>query len=156
MKAHGLPIPRSLQSLIDSGAWPRDDNAIGRQQLKPILGKEQAHRVSPDHDHIILMPPPFHTIQDEVDNGNTFWTDGLSNTGDIDYTNALIVADFGIGSDSPIILYYRTSNPIVMYLKWSYIAKSAHHAWVQTHESFDEFAQDVGLKQCLTEPSRPA
>ena len=102
------------------------------------------------------MHPPFHTIQDEVADGNDFWTTGLSNAGEIDYRKALIIADFGPGSDSPIILYYRAQAPVVIYLKWIIIDGIVQHSWVQTHASFDAFATDVGLTERKTEQALPA
>ncbi len=70
----------------------------------------------------------------------------LTNVGQIDYERALIIADFGMGSDSPIILYYETtSEPVVMYLKWTWHGRKPSHSWKQTHSSFEDFAADVGL-----------
>ena len=56
------------------------------------------------------------------------------------------IADFGIGSDSPIILYYQEPEPCVMYLRWSGDgATLVKHTWIRTHPSFAAFAQAVGL-----------
>ena len=125
---------------------------------KTIVSKEKAYNVgkarsdelkaawklSPENDRIVLMYPPFRTVQDDIDAGNQFWDRDLTNVGEIDYANAVIVADFGIGSDSPIILYYgKREQPIIMYLKWSGNGDAISHSWVGTHESFDQFAADV-------------
>jgi hypothetical protein len=147
MKTTSLDIPSGLQRLIDAGVWPDKVHEVDSG-----FGEEAAHRVSPDDDMIVLMPPPFHTIQAEVDGGNTFWTDGLTNVGEIDYSLALIIADFGLGSDSPIVLYYSTDEPVVMYLKWTTEGHEPKHSWVKTHECFDTFAEDIGLAQQETEP----
>lgn len=148
MTLPSLQLPASLQKLIDSPAWPV---GIGMQEITPILGASAARKLSSIDDHIILMPPPFHTIADEVNDGNTFWTDFLTNVGEIDYTKALIIADFGMGTDSPIILYYDTPEPSVMYLHWSGGGNvPVQHKWVRTHRSFDEFAIDIKLESALT------
>ena len=99
------------------------------------------------------MNPPFHTIADEVNHGNTFWVRDLTNYGEIDYSKAVIIADFGIGTDSPIILYYDddSESPRVMYLKWSGSGSDICHSWVCTHSSFEEFANDTGLLDKLNE-----
>ena len=49
----------------------------------------------------------------------------------IDYDKALItIADFGLGSDSPIILYYDSlDSPTVMYLRWSGNGQHIRHQW---------------------------
>jgi hypothetical protein len=73
---------------------------------------------------------------------------GLTNLGEIDYAKAVIIADFGMGSDSPIILYYEDLNePCVMYLKWTSENHHPTHRWVCTHRSFSAFATDVRWDQ---------
>ena len=147
MHVHDLEIPALLVELIDRGVWPRSAEEVNSQNLQPILGKEAARMLSPDDDRIVLMAPPFHTISDEVRGGNIFWNKDLTNVGEIDYGKAVIVADFGFGSDSPIILYYAKENqiPVVMCLRWQGNGADITHAWIQTHSTFGQFATDVGL-----------
>jgi hypothetical protein len=143
MNALQLPLPSLLVELIGSGAWTRPDGSLadGRD-----LGKKAARVLSPYDDELILLTPPFHTIADEVEWGNQWWIEGLNNVGEIDYEKALIIADFGAGSDSPIILYYGAGGePVVMYLKWTRDDQGLTHAWEETHPSFREFAMAVGL-----------
>jgi hypothetical protein len=139
-------IPSELKMLIEQGEWPQTNSNPYDQELNPIIGAEVTKRIWPDEDKIILMPPPFHTIKDEVDHGNTFWTEFLTNVGEIDYSKALIIADFGAGTDSPIILYYADEDPSIMYLRWSFGSQGPlKHSWICTHKSFNEFARSVGL-----------
>jgi len=131
-----LPYPSLLGDLIAESTW------TGMKDL----GKVAARRVSPDDDQLVLMIPPFHTIAIEIARGNSWWRDGLTNVGEIVYENALIIADFGPGSDSPVILYYeQMGEPVVMYLKWSVADGKVSHSWCQSHRSFDDFARDGGL-----------
>jgi hypothetical protein len=144
MHDHILPV--GLTALIESGVWPTDN--LNMQELKPLLGKKAAQALSAEDDRIVLMSPPFHTIADEVRGGNDFWTCDITNVGEIYYENALIIADFGIGSDSPIILYYGNPEcPSVMYLRWTGNGENIQHKWIETHASFDDFAVAVGLDQ---------
>jgi hypothetical protein len=147
-------IPDLLNKLISEGVWPNEKWSTAqfhRQEIDPIIGKEGTQKVSPDNDKIILMPSPFHTIADEVNPSNLFWVH-LTNYGEIDYSKAVIIADFGLGSDSPIILYYDDSESAkVMYLKWSFSGSGIQHSWVCTHSSFEEFANDTGLLDRLNE-----
>jgi len=146
MRVHEFDIPKALCELIEAEVWPNAREACSRQELDPILGEEAAHVLSLEDDRIILMQPPFHTISDEVASGHEFWNRDLSNVGEIEYKNAVIIADFGLGSDSPIILYYDgAKQPSVMYLKWLGNGSDIRHSWVRTHHSFEEFASAVGL-----------
>jgi hypothetical protein len=146
MYVHNFKIPPDLCDLIEKGNWPSTIEEQNKQNLKPILGKSEAKKVSPDDTEIILMAPPFHTIADELKDGNDWWEWGLKNVGEIEYEKAVIIADFGAGSDSPIILYYSDKEePKVMYLKWEGNGDDIKHTWVSTHGSFKEFAIDVGL-----------
>ena len=51
---------------------------------------------------------------------------------------------FGLGSDTAIVLDYRQggSNPPVLRLKW---CKPEPNVWVRCADSFDEFADILGL-----------
>ena len=143
-------LPLLLNELIELGVWPTG-NPNG-QELKPLLGKEAARQLSPEDDRIVLMTPPFHTIGDELRGGNYFWQSGVSNPNEIDYDKALIVADFGLGSDSPIILYFDPMDaPRIMYLRWSGNGPNIRHQWVETHTTFDKFATAVGLDRIRAE-----
>ncbi|MCH9693461.1 MAG: hypothetical protein K0U72_03035 [Gammaproteobacteria bacterium] len=147
MHVHDLKLPLLLIELIDRGIWPRSEDEVNAQNLQPLLDKEAASKVSTDEECIVLMAPPFHTISDEIRDGNSFWNNDLTNVGVIDYSRAVIVADFGLGSDSPIILYYVKDNqtPVVMYLRWQGNGADISHSWLQTHDTFNQFATDVGL-----------
>ena len=149
MHVQNLKLPVRLGKLTESGTWPT--GISHSQELKPILGKEAASKLSADDDYIVLKAPPFHTIADEVRKGSDFWTHGVTNADEIDYEKAVIIADFGIGSDSAIILYYRILNsPSIMYLRWIGNGKDVRHQWIETHASFDDFVEDIGLYQTST------
>ena len=139
-------IPRELKMLIKQGIWPQAGSNANTQESNPIVSTKITKLVWPNEDKVILMPPPFHTIEDEVKDGNKFWTEFLTNAGEIDYSKALIIADFGLGSDSPIVLYYDRLAPSVMYLKWSGGGTvPIKHSWILSHKSFTEFANELRL-----------
>jgi hypothetical protein len=142
MDINGHVIPALLERLIEEKKW----STAGSPPID--LGVEAALRISPRELQLVLMPPPFHTIADEVREGNNFWNQ-LTNVGEIDYSRAVIIADFGLGSDSPIILYYgHDPEPDVMYLEWPY-QSDGRHEWVLSYDSFDELAIDLDLEQLL-------
>jgi hypothetical protein len=59
---------------------------------------------------------------------------------------AVEIADFGIGSDSPILLDYRLSptNPRVLQLEWSSDNAEAN-SWVVMADDFASFVDLLGL-----------
>jgi len=129
MTRETYPLPSLLTEMIASGVWPTGNPNL--QELKPVLGKDAAHGLSSEDNGIVLMPPPFHTIGDEVRGGNRFWKTGVTNPKEIDYDKALIIADFGMGSDSPIVLYYEPKDLArVMYLRWIGNGQNIRHEWV--------------------------
>lgn len=58
---------------------------------------------------------------------------------------AIAIADFGIGSDSPILLYYQQNNaePTVLNLNW----QEGHNStsWVVMAENFAAFVELLGI-----------
>lgn len=153
MKVNGLEIPNSLCESIKDGKWPDENSLSGsfyQQEFKNPIIKKEALIHFPDFDKyfttIILYRPPFHTISDDIRDGNDSWNEWLTNVGQIDYEKAVIIADFGYGSDSVIILYYgNTDSPSIMYLKYFIEDRNVKHNWIKTHNSFDEFASDIGM-----------
>lgn len=140
-----LLLPDLLVTLIASGAWTPAGAQVGHWR---DLGKIHARKLSPDDDQLVLVPPPFRTIADDVAAGNSWWITALTNVGEIDYSKALIIADFGMGSDSPIVLYYGSPDrPVVKYLHWEWRNNRPVHRWEQTHSSFSDFARDINLME---------
>jgi hypothetical protein len=58
---------------------------------------------------------------------------------------AVVIADFGIGADSVVILDFSRdrSNPAVLRLRWG--PRGVGNKWVQGARDFDEFANMLGL-----------
>ena len=112
--------------------------------------------ISPDDDLIELWAYDrlclFSKLIESYHPRNDFWqTDGdLEN---IDPTLAIIIADFGLGSDSPIVLDYRGSptEPAVLRLAWELEHPPAgdqclvRTRWVQCAQTFDHFVDLSGL-----------
>jgi hypothetical protein len=153
MKTSDLPIPALLAQLIAADLWTPTGTLCGGMFN---LGENAARKLSLDDEQLVLMPPPFHSIADEVRGGNAWWMTDLTNVGEIDYEKALIIADFGMGSDSPIILYYdRIDEPVIMYLRWIWNKRKPSHSWTKTHSSFRDFAFGVGLLETQAQQDAP-
>ena len=151
MTADGWEIPAQLQDLLAAGKWPRDvqqETAQNRRSLVPI---EQVHRFAPDERDIYLLRPPFRSVRQLVTSSEKgFWRSARAAPGEISFEHAVVIGDFGIGSDAPVILDYRLEprRPSVLRLRYEYLpgAKPTMTSrWVGVARSFDDFADLLGL-----------
>jgi len=123
---------------------------MNEQQLHPIIPADRVERFAADESLICLQRPPFPTIAQERAKGGAgdFW-ERFGALDQIVPERALIIGDFGIGSDSPIILDFGrdASNPPVLRLKWT--SRGEGNEWVRGARDFDEFAEMIGLSECI-------
>jgi len=148
MASFNFELPVLLCSLLDAGLWPRTGQEAMQQNFHPIIASDRVKLFAEEESTIYLEAPPFRTVADEASRGaQKFWqTFGALH--DITPDRALIIGDFGLGSDAPIILDYRKggSNPLVLRLRWSEIAPGRPSTqWVKGAESFEKFAEILGL-----------
>ena len=137
-----LPLPKRLVNLIDSGRWPRTPDEERRQNIHLLVSKERIQSFAPEQDRIYLFRPPFRTIAQRMSGAEgAFWS-RWGALGEIAPDLALDIADFGLGADSAIVLDYRQENPPVIRLVWR---KPEPNEWVRCADSFDEFADLLGL-----------
>ena len=150
-----LPLPPLLSQLIAAGIWPTDAKAGWGQYERPLASRERVRRFAPEEDEIHLWVPPFRTIADEVASAsdvvvNEFWK-RQGALDEIIAEKALILGDFGLGSDAPIILNYAIDaiDRPVFRLRW---LPNQPTKWVQGACNFDEFASILGLDcgSCIT------
>ena len=115
------------------------------QQLHPSIPADRVRRFAAEESVICLQPPPFPTIAQEraTSGAGDFWQ-RFGALEQIVPEKALIIGDFGIGSDSPVILdfAFTASSPRVLRLRWGL---DGPNEWVQGARDFDEFAQMLGL-----------
>lgn len=149
MSSHSLPIPQRLQSLVDAGVWPRNVDDCRKQNLDSWVKSSLIEKLANDEDRIYFYPPPFRTVADVILNEqeSEFWNSNHAAPNEIQFDRSLILGDFGLGSDSPIILDYLTSEstPCVKRLKWGPGPKCVNH-WVEMASSFSEFADALQLE----------
>lgn len=133
-----LPIPRELTDLISTGFWPRDWDQALAQHLRPLVPKSSVRRFAPEEDQVFLFPPPFLTVRQRLKPEEMFWTDPQIAVHEIDPDLTLLIGDFGLGSDAPIVLDYRDrpDEPRVIRLRW---AADGNH-WVEIAPTFAAFA----------------
>jgi hypothetical protein len=128
-----LPLPAGLSRLFAAGVWPSADGpSMNDQQLHPIIAADRVRRFAADETLIFLQPPPFPTIVKVRAAGGAgdFW-ERFGALEQIDPERALLLGDFGLGSDSPIILDYarNPSSPPVLRLRW--VPRDQGNEWVQ-------------------------
>ena len=137
-------IPKSLQQLLAAGRWPRNREEAIRQNLVTLVPVDRIKQLASNENSLYLSAPPFHTVA-ELAVTNKFWLDPRSAPTEIDFEHCVAIGDFGLGSDAPILLHYRTNQtePRVLRLQWSETGGDNH--WVEAAPTFDEFARILGL-----------
>ena len=143
-----LAFPKLLTDLIVAGVWPANAKAACAQNLRPLVSSERVRMFAAEEDEVHLSCPPFRTIAQEVASASPivvkeFWArHGALH--EIVAEKALILGDFGLGSDAPIILNYAVDavDPPVFRLRW---VANQPTRWVQGARSFAEFAWLLGL-----------
>lgn len=149
MRVDSLQIPKEIDFLLESGIWPRKVSQLQSQVTDPKITEDLVKKISPGHSVIYFDTPPFKTIEQLIKDGDVFWMDEMLSS--IDYQRAVLIGDFGIETDTAIILYYEfdETTPIIMKLEWygekgSNIIDKAR--WVKVSDTFKEFCQLLNLK----------
>lgn len=141
-------LPLRLSALVQSERWPANEDAARQQNLRSLVSADRIRQFAPEEDMIFLQPPPFHTLAAEASwAAAEFWReDGALE--EVDPERALVIGDFGLGSDAPIILQYGQTDepPSVWRLKWAADPDNKKFThWVEVARTFDEFAEMLGL-----------
>jgi hypothetical protein len=116
------------------------------QQSTPLVLADRVRLFAEDESLMCLERPPFHTIAEEMRNARSgdFW-EKFAAIDQIAPERALIIGDFGMGSDSPIVLDFRgnAADPPVLRLRWG--LRGEGNVWVQGATNFDSFARLLGF-----------
>jgi len=142
-----LVVPCLLQELIANGIWPADARTAMAQNLRPLVPPDNVHRFAQAENEIHLNPPPFQTVADYMREPSPpvleFWHE-YGALHQIVPNWALVIGDFGLGSDAPIILDYgrSASDPPVFRLRYN---PDGSTEWVAGARNFSEFAYQIGL-----------
>jgi len=145
MRVGNLTLPVRLVALIEAGVWPRTLDETNRQNCHPLASTDLVRRLVPAESTIFFWPPPFSTIAKVVaDPGETFYRK-YGALQQIQPAACIGIGDFGLGSDSPILLDYsrNPTAPRMLWLKWS--AHDGPNEWVEMAATFDEFADRLQL-----------
>lgn len=134
-----LPLPRRLAELIAPGAWPEIAQPTN---VWSLVDEERVRLVLPGETRLDLQCPPFHTVSPEIPHSPKFWRESGA-IEEIDPERALIMGDFGLGSDSAIVLDYERSlaSPSVRWLQWGVVGNH----WLEAAPTFDVLAEALAL-----------
>ena len=151
-----MPLPPLLDELVRVGLWPATPEQANAQNRRPLVSLERIQSIAPDEHALYLDPPPFRTVgmharakypPESIHAGSDydFWGEhGALDEIDIDL--ALVIGDWGHGSDAVIVLDFRgqQADPPVLRLKWGHRYDDPNH-WVLVAETFSEFVKMLGL-----------
>jgi hypothetical protein len=137
----GLSIPHGLSRLVEAGVWPTTDSATS-QDLHPLAAPEDLDHLAPGESSLFLNPPPFWTLASEIAKNQSFW-DEHGALDEIDPELALVIGDFGLGSDAAIVLDYRRNRDEPSVLRLACSCDGNH--WIEAAPTFDEFARMLRL-----------
>jgi len=140
----GLALPAELLTLLAEGHWPRSAEQALKQNRQPVVSVESVNKIAEEETRMFLYAPRFITIDQAIRNGEVFWKGADAAADEISFRHSLLIGDFGIGSDAPIILDFRTDPPKVLRLKWSSPNKPNH--WVEAAPTFRDFARKLDLE----------
>ena len=147
-----LELPSELTDLIAAGTWPLTQAEANRQNVSagPIPG-ELVERLVPGESQLFLLPPPFRTIAERCGGGErdgcerNFWQE-YGALDQIDAERAVVIGDFGFGSDAVIVLDYRQApSPSLIRLAWT--DGALRPSWVPFFATFSEFARAFQLHE---------
>jgi hypothetical protein len=142
-----LKIPPLLEELVAAGRWPRDADEQLAQVVRPLVSPERVRRLAPDEQGVIyLYTPPFRAAGRRND-PKDFYNWPSSDPAGIDLDRAILIGDFGLGSDSPIALDYRAdpANPRVIRLRYNEDSPPLVGKWVTLTPDFPSFVEALGL-----------
>jgi hypothetical protein len=136
--------PPLLEDLVRAGRWPRTNEEALRQNGSSRVSAERVRTFAPEEHAIYLYHPPFAAISDLVARGDD-WSDPTWHPEGLDHAVAILIGDFGLGSDAPIVLDYRSGTPPPRVLRLRWATKRSENRWVEVAPSFERFVELLGI-----------
>src|SRR5579871_5258589 len=139
MLVGGLPLPQELLDALEAGRWPRSAEEATKQNLRSLVAEQRVRDLAPDESLIYLYPPPFDTVASALERSNAIFYHQFAALDQIIPEKAIEIGDFGLGSDTLIILDYRisTTEPRVLRLCWPGNGRPNH--WEMMSPDFPSF-----------------
>lgn len=145
MLVGGLPLPQELLDALETDRWPRSAKEAMKQNLHSLVPEQRLRVLAPDESRIYLYPPPFYTVASALERSEDTFYHRFAALDQIVPEAAIEIGDFGIGSDSLIILDYRASatDPRVLRLCWPRNGRPNY--WEIMSPDFPGFIKALGL-----------
>ncbi len=141
MLVDGLLIPPLLEAMLAEGRWPRTADEATRQNLHSRVPEDRNRALR----RIYLYAPPFHTVARIAAGGGRDFYAQYGVLHELVPEASVEIGDFGLGSDTPILLDYRADaqEPRVIQLEWGRHGEA--NSWVILATTFAEFVELLGL-----------
>jgi hypothetical protein len=130
-----MTLPALLSSMIADGRWATVGDCDERISL------QVARRWDPHASGIHLHAEPCSLASDLQQGRDLF---DLWNTVDVDAERCLVIADFGLGSDNPIVLDFTQDPAPVRTQRWPE-DETSRPTWITIASTFEDFAIELGL-----------
>lgn len=126
------------------GLWPATEDFAKASPIAP----ERVRRFAGGESQIFLHTS-FWRIADENQGKYTVFWEKFGALHEISQEQAIVIGDFGPGSDAPIILDCRNGcdNPPVLYLRWIINQGKKRTSWIVGADTFDAFVAMLGLDE---------
>ncbi len=103
MKKSELKIPNAILTLAEKGIWPNEQLSSYQEGCNFIEDEVLVQKIAPDEKYIFFHTlSGFRTMADEIMFDEELWHE-IGALNHIDVNKCLVIGDFGLGSDSPII-----------------------------------------------------
>ncbi len=141
----GLPLPQEYMALVVAGRWPRtNQQELAQNGEPPLISAARVQLLAPEESRIYLFcHPPRLVAERATGTEREFWNEPFMSPSGIDINLSLLIGDFGLGSDAPILLDYRCTPPRIVRLLWG--ATRQQNRWVTMAEDFRTFAGALDL-----------
>jgi hypothetical protein len=135
-----MNIPPLIHELVAEGRWPRTRSVLPCENVP----EDRVRALAAEESGICLFPPPFAEVRMLV-GVEPFWMWPESDPDGIDFETTLVIGDFGLGSDAPIVLDYSADaeRPSVRRLRWP--QDGTPNRWVEMAPDVETFVRVLGL-----------
>lgn len=145
MKKSELKIPNAILTLAEKGIWPNEQLSSYQEGCNFIEDEVLVQKIAPDEKYIFFHTlSGFRTMADEIMFDEELWHE-IGALNQIDVNKCLVIGDFGLGSDTPIILDYSENyeHPTVKRLVWK--SDVTKNYWEVIAKDMEEFVKILEL-----------